>query len=264
MRLWSKIAADTHFVACHVLPSPARAWIRRAIKNAGNGQAARRRLRAAIRECGSPLKVIVGAGDTSLVGWIATDYPLVDITDLNSMKSWFGIGSVQAFLAEHVWEHLVPAQAQAAAVNCYRLLVPGGHLRIAVPDGLHPNPEYIDHVKPGGTGPGSDEHQVLYTYRTLGGLLEAAGFEVHLLEWFDEAATFHFRAWNPNDGFVSRSTHYDERNAHDPTIFTSIIADAVKPGARPHRVERDVREATICRSRTTASRQPERTFADRP
>jgi len=232
MPLASKIFGGARFVARRVFPAPARAWVRRAIENAGNEPPNRPRLREAIRASGSQLKVIIGAGETSFVGWLATDYPLVDITDLNSLKSWFRIGSVQALLAEHVWEHLVPEQAHAAAVNCYRLLKPGGYLRIAVPDGLHPNPEYVDHVKPGGTGPGSEDHHFLYTYRTLVKLLEAAGFEVCLLEWFDEAGTFHFREWDPNDGFVCRSTRYDERNGHDPTAYTSIIADAVKPGGR--------------------------------
>jgi len=232
MPLASKIFGGARFVARRVLPAPARAWVRRAIENAGNEPPNRLRLREAIRASGSQLKVIIGAGETSFSGWVATDYPLVDITDLNSLKSWFRIGSVQALLAEHVWEHLVPEQAHAAAVNCYRLLKPGGYLRIAVPDGLHPNPEYVDHVKPGGTGPGSEDHHFLYTYRTLVKLLEAAGFEVCLLEWFDEAGTFHFREWDPNDGLVCRSTRYDERNGHDPTAYTSIIADAVKPGGR--------------------------------
>jgi predicted SAM-dependent methyltransferase len=249
MRLRSKILGGARSVARRFLPAPVRAWLRRTVEKALHQQATRRRLRDAIRAHGSHLKVIIGADGTSLVGWVATDYPLVDTADPNSLKSWFRIGSVQAFLAEHVWEHLVPEQAQAAAVNCYRLLVPGGHLRIAVPDGLHPNPEYIDHVKPGGTGPGSKDHQSLYTYRTLVELLEAAGFEVRLLEWFDDEGTFHFREWDPNDGFVRRSTRYDKRNAHDPTRYTSIIVDAVKPGGRPHRVEENVREETICRSR---------------
>ena len=232
MRLVSKIFAGACFVARRVSPAPARAWLRRTIEKAVNEQRTRLRLREAIRESGSQLKVIIGAGGLAWVGWVATDYPRVDITDLNSLKRWFEKGSVQAFLAEHVWEHLVPERAQAAAVNCYRLLVPGGYLRIAVPDGLHPDPEYIDYVKPGGTGPGCEDHQVLYTYRTLVELLEAAGFEVRLLEWFDEEGRFHFREWHPDDGFVYRSTRYDERNADDPTAYTSIIADAVKPGGR--------------------------------
>jgi predicted SAM-dependent methyltransferase len=230
MRLASNILGGARFVARRVLPSPARAWVQRTIEKAGNEQRTRLRLREAIRASGSQLKVTIGAGGISQVGWVATDHPLVDIADLNSLKSWFEMGSVQAFLAEHVWEHLVPEQAQAAAVNCYRLLVPGGHLRIAVPDGLHPDPKYIDHVKPGGTGPGCEDHQVLHTYRSLVELLEAAGFEVCLLEWFDEEGQFHFREWDSDDGFVCRSTRYDGRNVHDPTAYTSIIADAIKPG----------------------------------
>ena len=232
MRLASRIFGRARFVAQRVLPAPTRAWVRRAIEKAGNEQPTRLRLREAIRASGSHLKAIIGADETAMVGWVSTDYPRVDITDLNSLMCWFQIGSVQAFLAEHVWEHLAPDLALAAAVNCYQLLVPGGHLRIAVPDGLHPDPKYLDHVKPGGTGPGSEDHQVLYTYRTLVELLEAAGFEVRLLEWFDEEGQFHFREWDPNDGFICRSTRYDERNALDPTAYTSIIADAVKPGGR--------------------------------
>src|SRR5262249_14760465 len=158
----------------------------RLIVKSSSNHPAQLRLPEAIHVSGSDVKVVIGAGETSPRGWVATDYPLVDITDLNSLKSWFQLGSVQAFLAEHVWEHLTPERAREAAVNCYRLLEPGGHLRIAVPDGLHPNPKYIDYVKPGGTGPGCDDHHVLYTYRTLIELLEAAGFKVSLLEWFDE------------------------------------------------------------------------------
>jgi len=233
MRLASKILGGTRSVARRVLPAPVRAWLHETIEKAINDHHTRRCLREAIRASGTQLKLVIGSGgENALVSWVATDLPLVDITDLNSLKSWFRIGSVQSFLAEHVWEHLTPEQAQAATVNCYRLLGPGGHLRIAVPDGLHPNPDYIDHVKPGGTGPGCDDHHVLYTYRTLVELLEAAGFEVYLLEWFDEERAFHFREWDPNDGFVRRSTRYDERNAHDPTAYTSLIADAVKPGDR--------------------------------
>lgn len=232
MRLTSRILDGPRFVARRVLPAPARAWLRGTIEKAINDRYTRLCLRQAIRASGSQLKVIIGAGGTSLVGWVATDHPLVDVVDLNSLKSLFEIGSVQAFLAEHVWEHLAPEQALVAAVHCYRLLVPGGHLRIAVPDGLHPNPEYIDYVKPGGLGPGCKDHHVLYTYRTLVALLEAAGFGVNLLEWFDEEGQFHFLEWDPDDGFVYRSTRYDERNAHDPTAYTSIIADAVKPGGR--------------------------------
>ena len=56
--------------------------------------------------------------------------------------------------------------------NCYEFLRPGGRLRIAVPDGFHPEPGYIEYVRPGGTGIGADDHKVLYNYQSLRKLLE--------------------------------------------------------------------------------------------
>lgn len=43
-------------------------------------------------------------------------------------------GLVDAFLAEHVWEHLSLQDAHRATRNCRRHLRPGGRLRLAVPD----------------------------------------------------------------------------------------------------------------------------------
>lgn len=43
-------------------------------------------------------------------------------------------GRVDAFLAEHVWEHLSLEDAHRAARNCHEYLHPGGRLRLAVPD----------------------------------------------------------------------------------------------------------------------------------
>lgn len=43
-------------------------------------------------------------------------------------------GFADAFLAEHVWEHLSLEDAHRATRNCYRFLRPGGRLRLAVPD----------------------------------------------------------------------------------------------------------------------------------
>lgn len=174
------------------------------------------------------LRIIVGAGGTNFPGWISTDYPLVNIADWNSVSRYFRAGSVEAILAEHVWEHLDGTRAAAAARNCFALLKPGGYLRIAVPDGLHPDPGYIDSVRPGGHGRGSEDHKVLHTHRSLAIVLEEAGFRVTLLEWFDEAGHFHFRDWDPAMGHVSRSTRFDERNARNPTAYTSIIVDALK------------------------------------
>jgi len=186
------------------------------------------RVRRSLREGRSDLRIVVGASGTAFPGWIATEYPLVDIADTRSLQRFFTPASVEAILAEHVWEHLSPEQAAAAARNCIWLLKRGGHLRIAVPDGLHTDKDYIDYVKPGGYGAGSDDHKVLYTYRSLTKLLEDAGFRVTLLEWFDEDGQFQFRDWDPAMGHISRSTRFDDRNKSNPTAYTSLIADAVK------------------------------------
>ena len=109
-----------------------------------------------------------------------------------------------------------------------RTLKKGGYIRIAVPDGYHVSKVYIDTVKPKGSGLGSDDHKQLFNYETLSKQLVMAGFSVELLEWFDEFGNFNFRDWTINDGFVTRSSRYDERNMINPLSYTSLIIDARK------------------------------------
>jgi len=51
---------------------------------------------------------------------------------------------LDAILAEHVWEHLTKEEALIAALTCYRYIKNGGYLRVAVPDGPHPNPQTLN------------------------------------------------------------------------------------------------------------------------
>jgi predicted SAM-dependent methyltransferase len=99
---------------------------------------------------------------------------------------------------------------------------------VAVPDGFHPDPAYIASVRPGGTGGGADDHQLLYDYRSFGRVFEDVGFRVDLLEYFDETGTFHAKAWDETRGVIARSARNDERNADGKLVYTSIILDAVK------------------------------------
>lgn len=175
------------------------------------------------------LKVIVGSASTSQPGWVSTNYPLLDLTDKRTFASLFRQGQVvERFLAEHVWEHLTEEGAAMAVRNCAEYLQEGGVLRIAVPDGFHPDPDYIAQVKPGGYGPGADDHKVLYDYRSLASLLQGNGLEPTLLEWFDETGRFHAREWHPDDGMIQRSSRYDPRNKAVANRYTSLIIDAVK------------------------------------
>jgi predicted SAM-dependent methyltransferase len=174
-------------------------------------------------------RIIVGAGGYGQAGWISTDITSLNLLREGDWRALLAEGSLAAILAEHVWEHLDPADALEAARRCRRYLRPGGHLRIAVPDGLSPDPAYLAQVRPGGSGPGADDHRALYTYRTLGDLLAQAGLAPRPLEYFDEAGTFHASDWDPADGIVRRSRRFDRRNSDGRLVYTSLIVDAIRP-----------------------------------
>jgi predicted SAM-dependent methyltransferase len=175
-----------------------------------------------------PIRLVIGASGVCERGWARSEVEYLNITKEEDWRRFFQPESIAAMLAEHVWEHLVPADAFQGATLCYKYLKRGGHLRVAVPDGLHPHPSYIQHVKPGGTGPGAYDHKVLYTYQTLSEPFQSAGFSVELLEYYDERGYFHFNEWNRADGFIHRSSRFDERNVNGNLTYTSIILDARK------------------------------------
>jgi predicted SAM-dependent methyltransferase len=182
--------------------------------------------RTSLRWAAAP-RIIVGAGGHGQRGWIATDATSLDLLHEADWRTVLAEGSVTAILAEHVWEHLEPSEALAAALRCRRYLRPGGRLRIAVPDGLHPDPAYREAVRPGGNGAGAADHRMLYTYRSLAGLLGAAGFTVHLLEYWDAEGVFHMAAWEAADGHIRRSARHDRRNADGMLRYTSLIVDGI-------------------------------------
>ena len=104
-----------------------------------------------------------------------------------------------------------------AGQNCFDYLVSGSYLRIAVPDGYYPDPEYIEPVKPDGkgTGTGTEEHRMLYHYEMLSEFLVGVGFNIILLEWFDENGCIHSKDWSRDSGYIRRSSRYYKRNKHD-------------------------------------------------
>jgi len=182
------------------------------------------------RQISKASRILLGAGMDIRKGWISTDQQSLDVTSKEAFLRYWKPESRTAFCAEHVWEHLHPEQASAGAANCFAFLKPGGVLRLAVPDGLHPDPSYREWVRPGGNGPGADDHKLLYTHVMMQKLLEDAGFTVQLLEHWDEAGEFHFTDWTDGSGHIRRSRRYDERNKDGTLRYTSLIVDGIKPG----------------------------------
>jgi len=172
---------------------------------------------------------IGSSGINSGDDWFATDIDTLDITKYENWRRHLFFLRLDNIIAEHVWEHLTDTDTQLANKNCFRVLKKKGVLRIAVPDGFHPDKNYIEYVKPGGNGAGAEDHKILYTYKTMKDRLEKVGFTVNLLEYWDEQGKFHFTDWSDEGGRIRRSKRYDHRNNDGKLNYTSLIVDAVKP-----------------------------------
>ena len=182
-----------------------------------------------------PVKLVVGAGSSiELVappgnvheGWILTDHSTLNALDPDDWARVFEPGIISRIFAEHVIEHWTTEGLKTFLHIVRRYLNKQGNLRIAVPDGYHPDQSYIEAVMPGGTGPGSDDHKVLYNYQTLTAIFSSENWEYDLLEYFDEKHKFHSKSWNRADGFIERAEHTDPRNVERPLAYTSLILDA--------------------------------------
>jgi len=175
-------------------------------------------------------RIVIGAGSKHDPDWIPTQMEFLNLLKPADWEKFFQPDSIEAMLAEHVWEHLTEEEGRAAARTCFTYLKPGGYVRVAVPDGLHPSQTYREWVRVGGASPMqvANGHRVLYTYSTLRGLFENSGFRVNLYEYFDEAGTFHDHGWDEKAGKIWRSKRFDPRNRGGELVYTSIVLDAIK------------------------------------
>jgi predicted SAM-dependent methyltransferase len=184
-------------------------------------------LKSKIKNSSAPLNIIIGSEKTAYPNWLPTNIESLNLLEKSSFQNLFGEKKATKFLAEHVFEHISYANALIALKNCFEFMEKGGSIRIAVPDGFHPNKDYIDMVKPGGHGEGADDHKLLYDYHQLSKVLEDAGFRVQLLEYYDEEHQFHFTDWKSEDGHILRSRRFDKR-FNEPLGYSSLIIDGIK------------------------------------
>ena len=178
------------------------------------------------------IRVIVGAGNSSYNGWISTQENELNLLDKNSFKNKFDEQSIDAILAEHVWEHMTEEEGLIAAKHCFEYIKPGGYIRCAVPDVNFKNEWYQNMVQVGGPGPidhPAYTHKIVYDYKKFKQIFEKVGFIVELLEYCDDNGIFHYTYWNETDGKIGRSYRYDTRNKINELKMVSIIIDAKKP-----------------------------------
>lgn len=140
----------------------------------------------------------LGAGGTRLTGYQNVDSLLLRETDLLTELqhlSWFvRDGSVAHIYASHVLEHFTADEAAGIIRMAYRLLEPGGELRISVPDFDKIATLYVAHrdellaknppswlgVVYGGQTSRYDFHKTGFTPPRLARILSDAGFtDIH-------------------------------------------------------------------------------------
>lgn len=167
-----------------------------------------RRFRALV-DSGRPLLLNLGSGTYNAPGWVNVDlWGLHRTWGVDPDVIWdlrrplpLPDGSVRAVFLEHVLEHLPAPVGLAALDQAFRLLEPGGVLRVSVPDFGRYACSYADRVR--GRGDGSDlitterpgrptdllavaevvydhGHVSIWDAETLSALLRSAGFlDVH-------------------------------------------------------------------------------------
>jgi predicted SAM-dependent methyltransferase len=179
------------------------------------------------------LRVVIGAGEfNNNPGWLHTNENELNLLKRIDWEGMFKPNTIEAILAEHVWEHLSFEEGVEAGEICFDYLKPGGYIRCAVPDGFFPDKEYQKIVQVGGPGPKDHpaaSHKIVHNYKTITNMFSEAGYEVKLLEYCDESGNFHYNEWDEKMGFIYRSLRFDDRNKDEKLGCVSLIIDATKP-----------------------------------
>jgi predicted SAM-dependent methyltransferase len=155
-------------------------------------------------------KLQVGAGPNPLPGWLNTDL-LPDFYPQHRDRVFF-LDAAKPFplddmtfdyvFSEHQIEHISETGARAMVKECFRILRPGGRIRIATPDlaailGLYDDPldelerhyvewvmaRFLPHTRTGNPRCyvinhmfGAHKHRFIYDYETLSAVVSDAGF----------------------------------------------------------------------------------------
>ncbi len=180
-----------------------------------------------------PIKIILGAAETHQDGWYSSNENWLDITNAEHWKNVLHNKQlITHAVAEHVFEHLTPEECRASLEHIFKALQPGGRLRIAVPDGYNPDPEYIRHVGINGIGDDAADHKQLLNVDTLSQLMQDAGFKIKPIEYFDKNGQLHTSDFDITDGNIQRSRKHatDKIRAtwSFPDAATSLIIDGIK------------------------------------
>lgn len=176
----------------------------------------------------SKIKIIIGSGGTNYEGWIPTDLPHFDILEISNWEYFFKNQKIDNLLAEHVLEHLVESDVNFVLTTARKYLKKGGRFRIAVPDGFHPSPEYLDYVGPTGKTGSLHGHLYLWDHESLSNAAKNAGFKVELLEYYKKDQEFEMNEYSFDHGFIGRSIKNNYIN-DEVKNYSSLVLDLINP-----------------------------------
>lgn len=182
---------------------------------------------------GEKIRIIAGAAETFQVGWYSTNEQWLDVTDPADWQRVFhGKRLIAHVVAEHVFEHLTYDECRKALANIFSHMVNGGRVRIAVPDGYHPDEDYLRHVGIDGIGTDAADHKQLLNVDVLFQLFREAGFEPTHLEGYDSEGNLVRNSYSTDDGFIQRSRSNASPDSRNKPGFvdadTSLIVDGIK------------------------------------
>ena len=192
-----------------ILPAPVKKPIRQLIKTV---KYTRRKyaIRTPIAN-DQTIKIIVGAAETFQDGWYSTNEQWLDITKQQDWENTFKA-------LKHIYNHMIP----------------GGRIRIAVPDGNNPDPIYLKHVGINGIGDDAADHKQLLTVETLKKLIKTAGFKPQHIEGYTKTGKLIQKQYATTDGFIYRSRANNSAEGEArwdfPDANTSLIVDGIKAG----------------------------------
>jgi predicted SAM-dependent methyltransferase len=179
------------------------------------------------------IKLIVGAAETYQPGWYSTNEQWLDITNRSDWNKVFqGKRLITHVVAEHVFEHLTYDECRQALSNMSAHMMEYARIRIAVPDGYHPDPTYQANVGVGGTGADAVDHKQFLNVDVLSTLLRESGFEPEIIEGYDRKCRLVTTPYSTDDGFIGRSRSNPNSGPTSGWDFidsnTSLIVDGIK------------------------------------
>ena len=130
---------------------------------------------------------------------------------------------ISHILCEEVINHLDISEIRIFLQLAHKYLIPGGRIRISVPDANHPNQEYINKT--------IGKNDQSFNYKNIINFLREAGFKKPIVrEGYIEGNMFNISTWYMSDGLVKRSFWYDPKNIEilDNFLWTSLIVDGIK------------------------------------